>query len=80
MTRAEIIKQLTDIFREELDNDDIVLTETTTANDVEDWDSLSHVQLVVAVEKAFNIKFTSAEILSWQNVGELVCSIEKKIN
>lgn len=80
MNRDDIFKKVNAIFCDELDNDDIVLTETTTADDVDDWDSLSHVQLVVAVEKAFGIKFTSAEILSWKNVGELINSIEKKVN
>ena len=46
---------------------------------MEEWDSLSHVQLIVAIEKAFGIKFTSNEILSWSNVGQLVDSIENRL-
>lgn len=68
-----------DIFRDELDLDDLELTDETTADDVEEWDSLSHVQLVVALEKAFDVKFTSREILSWDNVGDLVDCIYKKL-
>ena len=49
----------------------------TTANDIEDWDSLTHVELVRAVEKAFGIRFTSAEILTWKNVGEMVESVAR---
>ena len=64
-----------DIFRDVLDDEEIVLTDTTTADDVDEWDSLSHIQLIVAVEKAFKVKFTSKEILSWKNIGELVESI-----
>lgn len=79
MERSDIFKKVNEIFCDELDNDDIVLTDETTADDVEEWDSLSHVQLIVAIEKAFGIKFTSNEILSWNNVGELIDSIEKRL-
>jgi acyl carrier protein len=79
MERNEILGRVQEVFREELEVDDLVLTDETTADDVEEWDSLSHVQLVVALEKAFNIKFSSREILSWDNVGDLVDCIEKKI-
>ncbi len=79
MERNDIINRVQEVFRDELELDDLVLTDETTADDVEEWDSLSHVQLVVALEKAFNIKFTSREILSWDNVGDLVDCIEKKL-
>lgn len=78
MEREEIKKKLNEIFCDELDNEDIVLTDDTTADDVEEWDSLSHVQLISAIEKKFNIRFTSKEILGWKNVGELINSIQKK--
>lgn len=78
MERKDILAQVQDVFREELEVDDLVLTDETTADDVEEWDSLSHVQLVVALEKSFEIKFTSREILSWDNVGDLIDCIEKK--
>ena len=79
MERNDIMKRVEEIFREELELDDLVLTDETTADDVEEWDSLSHVQLVVAMEKAFSIKFSSREILSWDNVGDLVDCIQGKI-
>ena len=79
MERSEIFKKVNEIFCDELDNEDIVLNDDTTADDVEEWDSLSHVQLIVAIEKAFGIKFTSNEILSWSNVRELVDSIENRL-
>ena len=79
MERSEIFKKVNEIFCYELDNEDIVLNDDTTADDVEEWDSLSHVQLIVAIEKAFGIKFTSNEILSWSNVGQLVDSIENRL-
>ena len=79
MERSEIFKKVNEIFCDELDNEDIVLNDDTTADDVVEWDSLSHVQLIVAIEKAFGIKFTSNEILSWSNVGQLVDSIENRL-
>lgn len=79
MERDDILKKVEEIFREELEVDDLVLTDETTADDVEEWDSLSHVQLVVALEKGFGIKFTSREILSWDNVGDLVDCIAGKM-
>lgn len=77
MERTEIFNQLNNVFADVLDLDEVELTDTTTADDIEEWDSLSHIQLVVAVEKAFNIKFTSLEIMKWSNVGEMVDSIER---
>lgn len=80
MEKSEILKTLNDVFIDVLDNDDIVLTYETTANDVEDWDSLNHIQLVVAVEKLFKIRFSSQEIQNWGNVGDLINSISDKLN
>jgi acyl carrier protein len=79
MDRIEILKKLNKIFIETMDLDSCELTEVTSANDIEEWDSLSHIQLIVAIEKSFNIKLTSLEILKWTNVGEMVNSIEEKL-
>ena len=79
MERSEILAKVEEIFREELELDNLVLTDETTADDVEEWDSLSHVQLVAAMEEAFGIEFKSREILSWENVGDLIDSIQKKV-
>jgi len=78
MEQNEILANVQDIFRDVLDDDEIVLTPETTANDVDDWDSLSHIQLIVAIEKKFKIKFTSKEILSWSNVAEMIECIANK--
>lgn len=79
MERTDIYSKLNEIFIDVLDLDEVELTDATSANDIEEWDSLSHIQLIVAVEKAFGIKFTSLEIMKWKNVGEMVDSILEKI-
>ncbi|MBP3779821.1 MAG: acyl carrier protein [Prevotella sp.] len=79
MERQAIFEKLNEIFIDVLDLDEVELTDATNANDIEEWDSLSHIQLIVAIEKSFGIKFTSLEIMKWKNVGEMVNSIEEKI-
>ena len=79
MERNDILKRVEEIFREELEIEDLELNDETTAEDVEEWDSLSHIQLIVAIEKEFNLKFTSREIMSWANVGEMIDCIQKKV-
>ena len=78
MERNQILAEVQEIFRDVLDNEEIELQNATTADDVEEWDSLTHIQLIVAIEKHFKIKFTSKEILSWQNVGQMIDSIAEK--
>jgi len=78
MERTQILEEVQAIFRDILDNEEIVLASETTADDIEEWDSLTHIQLIVAIEKHFKIKFTSKEILSWQNVGQLIDCIASK--
>lgn len=78
MERKEVLEKLNDIFDDILDLGGVTVTDSTTAYDIEEWDSLAHIQLVVAIEKAFGIKFTSKEVVSWKNVGEMVDSILKK--
>ena len=79
MERQEIFEKLNEIFTDVLDLDECNLTDATSAEDIEEWDSLSHIQLIVAIEKAFKIKFTSLEIMKWQNVGEMVNSMMEKL-
>lgn len=78
MSRADILKEIIAIFIDVLDNEDILLDDSTQAKDVDDWDSLNHIQLVVAIEKHFKIRFTSKEIQSWDNVGEMLNCIQEK--
>lgn len=79
MERKEIFEKLNEIFVDVLDLDEVELTDETSANDIEEWDSLSHIQLIVAIEKTFGIKFTSLEIMKWKNVGEMVTTMQEKI-
>ena len=78
MKRNEIISQINQIFIDTLDDEDIVINESTKANDIDEWDSLTHIMLVVAIEKHFKITFTSEEITSWDNVGVMIDSILEK--
>lgn len=77
MNRKEIFEKLTVIFREVMDNDEIVLEESTTAEDFEEWDSLAHVQLIEKIESVFGVKFSAKEMMSWDDIGEFVDSIEE---
>ena len=79
MEKSEILKQMQDIFIDVLDNDDIVLIEDTTADDIEDWDSLEHIHLVTAIEQEFKMKFTMGQVVSMKNVGEMVDIILEKV-
>lgn len=74
----EMIQRLTPIFRDVLDNDDLVITPATKAEDVDGWDSLAHIHLVVSIEKALKMRFTAEEVSSLQNVGDLATLILKK--
>ena len=78
MERSEIYDKLNEIFRDVLDNDEIELTDASKADDIEEWTSLTHIQLIVEIEKAFKLRFTSDEILEWNNVGDMVDSIMAK--
>ncbi|MDO5571252.1 MAG: acyl carrier protein [Bacteroidales bacterium] len=79
MERSDILIKLQDIFINILDNEGIELLENTTANDIEEWDSLTHIQLIVEIEKEFFIRFNSKEIRKWNNIGEMIDSILEKI-
>ena len=72
MTREEIFSKLNDVFRDVFDDEDITVGEETSSSDIEDWDSLNHINLVVAVEKEFGVKFSMGETQKMKNVGEMV--------
>ncbi len=77
MTNKEIYAKLEEIFEEVFD-EKIELTAETTAEDVEDWDSLSHITLISAVEGEFGIKFAMKEVSTMKNVGEMVAIISER--
>ena len=79
MDTTQILEQLHPIFKDVLDNNDIQLTLKTTAEDIEEWDSLSHIELTVAIERYFKMRFAAKEIQNWKNVGDLVESISHKL-
>lgn len=72
MTREEAFKRLNGVFQDVFDDEDITVNDATTADDIEDWDSLEHINLVSAVEKEFGIKFTMGQVVTMKNVGEMV--------
>ncbi len=71
MTKEQAMERLTDIFRDVFDDEEIVLTPETTAADIEDWDSLEHINLIAAVEKTFKMRFTVKEVSGMKCVGEM---------
>ena len=74
----KIYEELNEIFRDIFDDDSIELTPETNSDDIEDWDSLEHINLVVAIEKKFNIKFSMDEVTGMKNVGEMVQIIKDR--
>jgi acyl carrier protein len=79
MTEEEIWRRLTQVFRDVFD-EDVVIAPTTTADDIEGWDSVSNIQLLVAIERSFpGVKFNTGEIAGLRNVGEMVSVIERRV-
>ena len=72
MTREEIFETVNGIFRDVFEDDTIVVTDLTTAADIEDWDSYEHINLINAIEQTFSMKFTMGQVVSMKNVGEMV--------
>lgn len=79
MTRTDILAKLNEIFCDVFDDEDIVLTDATNSDDIEDWDSLEQINLLVAIEKQFSIKFSLADVADLENVGAMVDLIEKMV-
>jgi acyl carrier protein len=80
VTKDEVLERLTEVFRSMFDDPSIQLAATTTADDVDGWDSLMHINLIVAIEKEFRVKFATAEVTLLKNVGDLVELIHRKSN
>jgi acyl carrier protein len=75
----DVYEELNSVFRRAFDDDEIVVNPETTSNDIEGWDSISHINLVFVVEKHFKVKFRNSEILKWKNVGQMADSIMEKL-
>ena len=76
---GSIDARLNGVFQNVFDDPDVTVARQTTAQDVEGWDSLTHINLIVAVEKEFKIRFTTAEVTGLKNVGELIDAISRKM-
>jgi len=79
MTREEILSKVNEVFHEVFDDDSIEVTETTTAKDIEDWDSLMHITLVSEIENAFGFKFMMKDVVGMKDVGEMLDIIAQNI-
>lgn len=79
MSREDVYEKLNEVFWDVFDDEEIRVNDETTADDIEDWDSLEHINLIVAVEKKFGIKFNMGEVNKFKNVGEMVDIILTRI-
>ena len=79
MSREEIYEQLNEVFRDVFDDDTIEVNDQTTSRDIEDWDSLEHINLIAAIETQFGMKFTMGQVVTMKNVGEMVDIISSQI-
>jgi acyl carrier protein len=79
MTRQEVFKGVQDIFRDIFDEDDLIISDTTNADEIEEWDSLNHINLVSAIEQEFKIKFALGELQSLKDVGAMIDLMIEKL-
>lgn len=79
MKRADITKIVNGIFRDIFDDEELVISDATSADDIEDWDSLEQINILVAMEKEFNIKFSVSDVGGLENVGQTIDLIERKL-
>ena len=79
MSRQEIFDEVQEIFRTVFDDEELEISDSTNSEDIEDWDSLKHINLVVAMEKRFQLKFDIKEVGTLKDVGEMIDLIERKL-
>jgi acyl carrier protein len=79
MDETQIASRLTEVFHDVFDDDSIVVTPELTARDIDGWDSLTHIRLIVTVEKAFKVRFTTSEVGKLKNVGDLMALIRERV-
>jgi len=80
MSRVEILEKVTVIFRDLFDDDRLDIDDTTSAEDIEEWDSLMHINLITAVQSEFNIRFSMDDIYKMKNVGAMIDIIQKLLD
>ena len=80
MTRQQIFEAVQEIFQDVFDDEALVITDETNADDIEDWDSLEHITLIVAMEKEFKMKFDIKEVNKLENVGGMIDLIKRKLD
>ena len=80
MDREYMFNSVQEIFRDIFDVDDLVITDSTNSDEIEDWDSLNHINLVSAIEQEFGVKFTLVELVSLKNVGEMIDLMTFKVS
>ena len=80
LTDAEIYNRLAKVFQDVFDDDELVVTPELTADDVPEWDSMSHIRLMLTVERGFGTRFAAGEIASLRNVGDLVSLIRQHVH
>ncbi len=79
MTHEEIMEKVNEIFRDVFDDDTLMITDSTNSDDIEDWDSLEHISLIISMEKEFSLKFDIKEVNKLENVGQMVEMIREKL-
>ncbi len=73
---SQTLEQLSEVFQEVFDDDELEIESSTSAKDIDEWDSLMHVNLILAVEKRFGVRFTGTEVASLKDVGELASLVD----
>ena len=79
MGKNEIYEKLNEVFRDVFDDESITLSENTTANDIEDWDSLMHITLISEIEDSFDIKFAMKDVIGMKNIGDMAEIIGREL-
>lgn len=79
MTREEVYETLNEVFRDVFDDESIEVNDNTTSDDIDDWDSLEHINLIAAIEQEFGVKFNMGQVVTMKNVGEMVDIILSQI-
>jgi len=78
MNRTDVFNKVQEVFREVLEDEELIIKEDYNSEDIDDWDSLTHIMLVVEIEKTFNMRFLSSEISNWKDIGAMITAIESK--